>query len=224
MGFLVAWTMGVSTLYSFASSSDTIKGHVGRRFELSRFVRQGCPLALYLFLFVAEMMSDFIRVHQPTLRGLLMPVIDEPNLIDQKYADDTLFFLHYTSDVLDTIRYALEVFYVANGARINREKFYGILAGSDDIPTWGPRDFTWLRPGETDIWGFRADFHDYHHRLLYTKSGNYASTFTYMDRIFGTDKGYRKLKSLKQGTEVSDEFLVKNLLERMDENDADKTL
>lgn len=26
-----------------------------------------------------------------------------------------------------------------------------------------------------------ADFHDYHHRLLYTKSGNYSSTFTYMD-------------------------------------------
>ncbi|CAL0314043.1 unnamed protein product [Lupinus luteus] len=42
-----------------------------------------------------------------------------------------------------------------------------------------------------------ADFHDYHHRLLYTKSGNYSSTFTYMDRIFGTDIGYRKLKALK---------------------------
>lgn len=27
----------------------------------------------------------------------------------------------------------------------------------------------------------RADFHDYHHRLLYTKSGNYSSTFVYMD-------------------------------------------
>jgi 4-alpha-methyl-delta7-sterol-4alpha-methyl oxidase len=32
------------------------------------------------------------------------------------------------------------------------------------------------------IWmACRADFHDYHHRLLYTKSGNYSSTFTYMD-------------------------------------------
>ncbi|KAI4331762.1 hypothetical protein L6164_016719 [Bauhinia variegata] len=42
-----------------------------------------------------------------------------------------------------------------------------------------------------------SDFHDYHHRLLYTKSGNYSSTFTYMDWIFGTDIGYRKLKELK---------------------------
>ncbi|XP_055831874.1 methylsterol monooxygenase 2-2 isoform X1 [Solanum dulcamara] len=43
----------------------------------------------------------------------------------------------------------------------------------------------------------RADFHDYHHRLLYTKSGNYSSTFVYMDWLFGTDKGYRRLKVLK---------------------------
>ncbi|MCO5596418.1 hypothetical protein L7F22_050480 [Adiantum nelumboides] len=68
----------------------------------------GLPLAPYLFLFVAETMSDFIRLHQPALRGLLMPVSDEPNLIDQEYADDTLLFLHYTLDALDTIRYALE--------------------------------------------------------------------------------------------------------------------
>ncbi|GBG73000.1 hypothetical protein CBR_g12719 [Chara braunii] len=40
--------------------------------------------------------------------------------------------------------------------------------------------------------------HDYHHRLLYTKSGNYGSTFTYMDWLFGTDTGYRKLKALEK--------------------------
>ncbi|MCO5612078.1 hypothetical protein L7F22_066340 [Adiantum nelumboides] len=38
-----------------------------------------------------------------------MLVADEPDLIDQEYADDTLLFLHYSLDVLDTIRYALEV-------------------------------------------------------------------------------------------------------------------
>ncbi|KAJ4833303.1 Methylsterol monooxygenase 2-2 [Turnera subulata] len=54
---------------------------------------------------------------------------------------------------------------------------------------WSPSNFLPLYGG--------ADFHDYHHRLLYTKSGNYSSTFTYMDWIFGTDQGYRKLKALK---------------------------
>ncbi|MCO5570397.1 hypothetical protein L7F22_024118 [Adiantum nelumboides] len=96
MGFPWAWIRGVSALYRSASSSVTI-GHVGRGFELWRSVRQSCPLAPYLFLFVAEAMSDFIRVHQLALRGLLMPVSDEPDLIDQEYADDTLlFFTRYT--------------------------------------------------------------------------------------------------------------------------------
>ncbi|MCO5593425.1 hypothetical protein L7F22_047439 [Adiantum nelumboides] len=149
LGFPQAWIRGVSALYRSASSSVTIGGQVGRRFQLSRSVRQGCPLAPYLFLFVAEAMSDFIRVHQPALRGLLMPVSDELELIDQEYADDALLFLHYTPDVLDIIRYALEMFCVASGARINWDKSYGILAGSHDVPTWGLTDFTWLRPVET---------------------------------------------------------------------------
>lgn len=84
-------------------------------------------------------------------------------------------------------------------------------------------DFPWSLSNLFPFYG-GADFHDYHHRLLFTKSGNYASTFTYMDWIFGTDKGYRKLKSLKQGTEVSDEFLVQNLLEKMDQDQTDKRL
>ncbi|MCO5587760.1 hypothetical protein L7F22_041712 [Adiantum nelumboides] len=149
MSFPQAWIRGVSALYRSASSSVTIGGHVGRRFQLSRSVRQGCSLAPYLFLFVAEAMSDFIRLQQPALGGLLMPVSDEPDLIDQEYADDTLLFLHYTPDVLHMIRYTLEMFCVASGARINWNKSYGILAGSQDVPTWGPADFRWLRPGET---------------------------------------------------------------------------
>ncbi|KAL2925211.1 Methylsterol monooxygenase 2-2, partial [Bienertia sinuspersici] len=54
---------------------------------------------------------------------------------------------------------------------------------------WSPSNFFPLYGG--------SDFHDYHHRLLYTKSGNYSSTFVYMDWIFGTDRGFRTLKALK---------------------------
>ncbi|CAN1329182.1 Methylsterol monooxygenase 2-2, partial [Linum perenne] len=61
--------------------------------------------------------------------------------------------------------------------------------------------FPWSLSNFLPLYG-GADFHDYHHRLLYTKSGNYSSTFTYMDRIFGTDQGYRKLKSLKTSQDI----------------------
>ncbi|KAA8549322.1 hypothetical protein F0562_001006 [Nyssa sinensis] len=56
--------------------------------------------------------------------------------------------------------------------------------------------FPWSLSNFLPLYG-GADFHDYHHRLLYKKSGNYSSTFVYMDWIFGTDKSYRKLKALK---------------------------
>ncbi|CAH8354472.1 unnamed protein product [Eruca vesicaria subsp. sativa] len=61
--------------------------------------------------------------------------------------------------------------------------------------------FPWSLSNFLPLYG-GADFHDYHHRLLYTKSGNYSSTFVYMDWIFGTDKGYRRLKSLKETSEL----------------------
>lgn len=51
-----------------------------------------------------------------------------------------------------------------------------------------------------------SDFHDYHHFrsaawLKSTDTGNFASTFTYLDKIYGTDIGYSKFKSKvgKQG-------------------------
>ncbi|KAB5520357.1 hypothetical protein DKX38_024676 [Salix brachista] len=40
--------------------------------------------------------------------------------------------------------------------------------------------FPWSLSNFLPLYG-GANFHDYHHRLLYTKSGNYSSTFIYMD-------------------------------------------
>ncbi|CAI5978390.1 unnamed protein product [Closterium sp. NIES-65] len=57
---------------------------------------------------------------------------------------------------------------------------------------WSPSRFIPLYGG--------AEYHDYHHRCVYTDSGNYSSTFIYMDWIFGTDKNYRRMKALKAGS------------------------
>jgi len=58
---------------------------------------------------------------------------------------------------------------------------------------WVSFSFTWHQPFSFGYFVYfsivkiyisisRADFHDYHHHFLYTKSGNYSSTFIYMDR------------------------------------------
>eukprot|EP01122_Echinamoeba_exundans_P003715 TRINITY_DN1378_c0_g2_i1.p3 TRINITY_DN1378_c0_g2~~TRINITY_DN1378_c0_g2_i1.p3 ORF type:complete len:130 (+),score=34.35 TRINITY_DN1378_c0_g2_i1:951-1340(+) len=51
-----------------------------------------------------------------------------------------------------------------------------------DFP-WSPRKFI-------PFWG-GAEFHDFHHE---TFTGNYASTFTIWDHVFGTDVKYRDRK------------------------------
>ncbi|MCO5580114.1 hypothetical protein L7F22_033981 [Adiantum nelumboides] len=71
-----------------------IYGHIMRLIDT--IIEVVDELTPYLFLFVAEMMSDYIRAQQPELRGLFIPVVDEPDLVDEAYADDTMLFLLYT--------------------------------------------------------------------------------------------------------------------------------
>ena len=62
-GFDERWVKGVSSLYSTASSKVLLARGKGPSFLISRSVRQGCPLAPYLFLFFAEAMSNYLN-HQ----------------------------------------------------------------------------------------------------------------------------------------------------------------
>lgn len=54
-------------------------------------------------------------------------------------------------------------------------------------------DFPWSLNNWIPFWG-GAEFHDFHHNK---NIGNYASTFTYMDAIFGTDRWYHKYNAQK---------------------------
>jgi len=58
-------------------------------------------------------------------------------------------------------------------------------------------DFPWSPNHFIPFWG-GADFHDFHHMAFV---GNYASTFTYCDKLFGTDDKYQSWK--KKQTEKS---------------------
>ncbi|MCO5600623.1 hypothetical protein L7F22_054738 [Adiantum nelumboides] len=107
MGFLDAWIRGIFALYRSASAAVTIGGHVGWTFALSRIVRQGCPLAPYLFLFFAETMVLYLRGRTPQIQGLHMHVDASPNLVEQEYVDDTMIFCQYDSDTLDRLQSTL---------------------------------------------------------------------------------------------------------------------
>jgi len=125
---------------------------LGHSFVLGRSVRQGCPLAPYLYLFFAEAFSGFLCSQIPPLCGLRLPlpVGDQDELLDSEYANDTLLFLDFSFEALDWVRTLLDCFYLATRARVNWNKSSGLLIGTEELYSWGETDgFTWLHPGET---------------------------------------------------------------------------
>ena len=78
MGFPNIWIRGVAALYRNAHSSLLFAGDIGRRFSISRSVRQGCPLAPFLFLLVSEAYSVHLNSQSINIKGLALPV---PNAI-----------------------------------------------------------------------------------------------------------------------------------------------
>ncbi|MCO5581581.1 hypothetical protein L7F22_035469 [Adiantum nelumboides] len=147
MGFPDAWIRGISALYRSASAAVTIGGHVGRTFALSKLVRQGCPLAPYLFLFFAETMALYLKGRTPQIRGLHMPIDGSPDLVEQEYVDEIMIFCQYDSDTLDRLHSTLYVFCCASGSLINWQKSSGLVVGVDDVCTRGEHQgFTWVSP------------------------------------------------------------------------------
>ena len=152
LGFPNRWIRGVSGLFRSATSAVTIGGFLSRHFTLGRSVRQGCPLAPYLFLFFAEALSSFLCSQSTPIPGLHLPIAvgQQTELLDCEYADDTLLITEFSEDTLDRVRFLIDRFCLASGARVNWNKSSGILFGTDARSDWGVADgFTWLQPGQS---------------------------------------------------------------------------
>ena len=99
---------------------------------------------------MGEALSDLIHARQDEIQGVTLPLAGERDLVDQEYADDTLLMVLYAIGVLDATRATLDLYCLASGARINWHKSYGMLVGSQAIPTWGlDEGFTWSLPGQS---------------------------------------------------------------------------
>ena len=92
LGLPQKWRNCTSTLYRTATSSVMMVGTREPAFQLQLSVRQGCPLAPYLYLFVTEAFSAYLQAPINGLRGLPIPNAAKDLLLSE-YADDTVIFL-----------------------------------------------------------------------------------------------------------------------------------
>jgi hypothetical protein len=104
-------------------------------FKLSRLVRQGCPPASFLYLFVADYLG-YLLENTNNIKGISLPG-DQCNIINYEFANDTNLYLEGTSKNLANVKTVLDLFAMAAGTRINWHKSNAILEFDQ------PRGWTW---------------------------------------------------------------------------------
>ena len=123
MGICEEFIRWVKLLFTNASAAVNLNGTPVSNFKIKRGVRQGCPLAPYLFLIVGEILTHMVKkaVGEGRLRGVYLPGGKKQHCISQ-YADDSSFMVRDTKDDVDELVKILETFSEASGMQINWDK------------------------------------------------------------------------------------------------------
>jgi hypothetical protein len=123
MGYPGEFVLMVRLLFQDAAACVKVNGSSSKTFQIGRGVRQGCPLAPYLFLIVAEVLNNMVlkEVESGNVRSITLPVENRQQVLAQ-YADDTSFTLLGQEGTLRYLIRTLETFYLASGLVINWKK------------------------------------------------------------------------------------------------------
>lgn len=94
LGFTSQFVDMTRLLFHDAAATVKVNGSLSEEFAIERGVWQGCPLAPYLFLIVAEVLNVMVKAGTSlrVLKGILLPVDGRQQIISQ-YADNTSFTL-----------------------------------------------------------------------------------------------------------------------------------
>lgn len=114
-----------------SSSQVLVNGQRGVTFELTKVVRQGCPLSLLIFLLAMQALSSCIAFEQRVgrLQGVHLPHV-HLQYIQAAFADDTHLTLRANMPNLLAAKFVLDQFGKASGLQIQ----------------WAKSEVRWLSP------------------------------------------------------------------------------
>ena len=115
-----------SVVYNNIQSAVMNGGRMTEYFEITRGVRQGCPLSPSLFILTVELLALKIR-QSPNCRGIRLPNDKEARI--SQFADDTAIITS-SSDSLKSHLQTIEVFGSISGLKLNRKKTKTMWLGS----------------------------------------------------------------------------------------------
>jgi hypothetical protein len=91
LGFSNQWNQWKTTLYKEAKTLVVVNGPKGKSFQMEKLTCQGCPIALYLYLFLANVLGYMISNPRYGIERLTLP--DGTQIHDQMFANDIMMFL-----------------------------------------------------------------------------------------------------------------------------------
>ncbi|KAL4271167.1 hypothetical protein GQ457_13G010790 [Hibiscus cannabinus] len=141
MGFGERWRRWVLCCISTVSISVLVNGSPTERFNISRGLRQGCPLSPLLFNLVGESLSLMLGkgVDVGLFFGLRVGRNHNSIAISHlQFADDLLVFCEAKETHVLAVRRVLRVFELASGLHINikKSRLFGINVAQDTLMAW----------------------------------------------------------------------------------------
>jgi hypothetical protein len=128
----------IKTFYNNISSCIINNGATSRHFKLGRGVRQGDPLSPYLFILVAEILSNAVRQNEE-IKGIQL---NNEHFKVLQYADDTVGILQDKTSAKNFLK-TVEEFGKFSGLKLNKEKTEGLWIGSNKNKTSQPLGILW---------------------------------------------------------------------------------
>jgi hypothetical protein len=150
LGVPLGFLSMVKLLFNDAQAAVCLNGGETSKFRIGRGVRQGCPLAPYLFLLVAQGLNAAVKAARNArhLQGIILPDGQTQQLIVQ-YADDTNFTLLGSEENLRNLTRLLDHFALASGLTINWTKSKAYWFSNHQPPGWiDSLPCSWAIPGE----------------------------------------------------------------------------
>ena len=128
-------------IYNYVSSSVKTNGWLMSFIKLDRGLRQGCPLSMPLYVFIAETMAINIR-NKANIHGIRSLQSDKKVNISQ-FADDTTLLITDESSITETFK-VFDRYERTSGAKINRAKCKGLWSGAFAHRTDQLHGFEWF--------------------------------------------------------------------------------
>ena len=140
----ISW---VNMIFKDAKTSILTNGFRSTYFRISRSMRQGCPVSPLLFILQAEPLACAIR-NSTIIKGIPLPVNypetqNKPEVKINGYVDDTQLFVSTEDSIVECFN-TLKCFEHASGAKVNKNKTYGLYTGAwrNKIPEYNEISWT----------------------------------------------------------------------------------